>query len=52
LHEALKKAGVRNQLLTIPGGKHGDFPVEQEIRAFETIHSFLADLGITAVTKQ
>lgn len=47
LHEALTKAGVRNQLLTIPGGGHGDFTAEQELKAFEAIHAFLANLGIT-----
>jgi acetyl esterase/lipase len=47
LHEALTKAGVRNQLLTIPGGGHGDFTAEQELKAFEAIHTFLANVGIT-----
>ena len=47
LHEALDKAGVRNQLLTIPGGKHGDFPADQTLRAAETIKQFLASVGIT-----
>jgi acetyl esterase/lipase len=52
LHDALKKAGVRNRLLTIPGGDHGDFTAEQQIAAYEAIHQFLAELGITAVAKQ
>jgi acetyl esterase/lipase len=51
LHEALDKAGVRNQLVTIPGGGHGGFPVDQKMRAFEAIKAFLADAGITAVGK-
>jgi acetyl esterase/lipase len=51
LHEALNKAGVKNQLLTIPGGGHGDFTAEQEIKAYETIHAFLASLGINPVGK-
>lgn len=41
-----------NRLLTIPGGDHGDFTAEQQIVAFEAIHQFLANLGITAVAKQ
>ena len=45
LHDVLNKAGVRNRLLTIPGGDHGDFPPEQQIRAYEAIHQFLAELG-------
>jgi acetyl esterase/lipase len=52
LHDALNKAGVRNRLLTIPGGDHGDFPPEQQIRAYEAIHQFLAELGFAAVAKQ
>jgi len=51
LHEALAKAGVRNQLLTIPGGGHGDFSLDQEVNAFETIYAFLASVGISAVAK-
>jgi dipeptidyl aminopeptidase/acylaminoacyl peptidase len=52
LHEALNQAGVKNQLVTIHGGDHGDFTAEQELTAFEAIHAFLASLGITAVAKQ
>lgn len=52
LHEALNKAGVKNQLVTVRGGDHGDFTPEQEMQAFEAIHSFLADLGIVPVVKQ
>jgi acetyl esterase/lipase len=51
LHEALTKAGVKNQLLTIPGGGHGDFTAEQQIKAYETIHAFLASVGINPVGK-
>lgn len=51
LHEALTKAGVKNQLLTIPGGGHGHFTLEQEIKAYETIHAFLASVGINPVGK-
>jgi acetyl esterase/lipase len=52
LHDALNNAGVRNRLLTIPGGDHGDFTSEQQIVAYEAIHKFLVELGITAVAKQ
>jgi acetyl esterase/lipase len=41
LHEALTKAGVANQLLTIPGGKHGGFTHEETLKIFTTIQSFL-----------
>lgn len=41
LHEALTKAGVPNQLLTIPGGKHGGFTREETLKIFATIRDFL-----------
>jgi dipeptidyl aminopeptidase/acylaminoacyl peptidase len=42
LHEALQKAGVSNQLVTIPGGHHGGFNREQTLRAYSEIEKFLA----------
>ncbi|HVH27838.1 MAG TPA: alpha/beta hydrolase [Vicinamibacterales bacterium] len=42
LHDALTKAGVPNQLLTIPGGRHGNFTTEERTRIFVTIQQFLA----------
>jgi len=41
LHEALKKAGVSNQLLTIPGGKHGGFTHPELLKVLATIREFL-----------
>ena len=41
LHEQLNKAGVANQLVTIPGGKHGGFSHDQTVRAFSAIREFL-----------
>jgi acetyl esterase/lipase len=59
LHEALGKAGVPNQLVTIPGGKHGGFSREETLRAFTAIQKFLADHnlgprtpGVTSSGKQ
>lgn len=49
LHKALDKAGVRNQLVTVPGGKHGDFTPEQYMQAFTAIQGFLAASGIAPV---
>ena len=46
LHQALAKAGVRNQLFTIPGGGHGGFTAEQELKAWETIRAFLGSAGV------
>ena len=51
LHQALAKAGVRNQLLTIPGGGHGDFTAEQELKAYEAIKAFLASAGVIGTRK-
>ncbi|MDQ6663863.1 MAG: alpha/beta hydrolase [Acidobacteriota bacterium] len=46
LHEALDKAGVPNQLVTVPGGHHGHFPDDQYIRVFSAIQDFLAKHGL------
>jgi acetyl esterase/lipase len=51
LHQALTKAGIRNQLLTIPGAGHGSLTADQDLLAFETIRSFLESLGIRAVSQ-
>ncbi len=48
LHEALVKAGVPNQLLTIPGGKHGGFTNEERLRIFTTIRQFLEKQHVTS----
>jgi len=42
LQEALNKAGVPNQLVTIPGGKHGGFSHDQTVRAYSAIREFLS----------
>jgi acetyl esterase/lipase len=46
LHAALAKAGTVNQLLTIPGGKHGNFTPEERTRIYVTIREFLAKNGL------
>lgn len=46
LHAALAKAGVVNQHLTIPGGKHGNFTPEERTRIYVTIREFLARNGL------
>ena len=46
LHEALTKAGVCNQLLTLAGAGHGDFTDEQELKAFEAVRAFLVGAGV------
>jgi acetyl esterase/lipase len=46
LHEALTKAGVTNQLVTIPGGKHGNFTPDERTKIYATIRAFLAKNGL------
>lgn len=41
LHEALNKVGARNELITIPGGKHGFFSDQDTLAAYSTIWKFL-----------
>jgi acetyl esterase/lipase len=47
LHQALEKAGVPNQLVTVPGGKHGGFSRDENIRVFKAIREFLAKQGLS-----
>jgi dipeptidyl aminopeptidase/acylaminoacyl peptidase len=46
-HAALTKAGVPNQLFTIPGGKHGGYAPEQFVQIFGVIRAFLATHHLT-----
>jgi dipeptidyl aminopeptidase/acylaminoacyl peptidase len=46
LHQALEKEGVKNLLVTVPGGKHGGFPPPENLRAFTSIREFLAGVGL------
>ena len=41
LHEGLTKAGVSNELLTIPGGRHGGFSKEEMTKVYTAIKEFL-----------
>jgi len=47
LREALDKAGVSNELLTIPGGKHGGFTREQMLKIYASIREFLGKHGLS-----
>jgi acetyl esterase/lipase len=44
--EALKKAGVPAELVTVPGGRHGNFPREHVLRAWTAIEAFLVKNGV------
>jgi acetyl esterase/lipase len=48
LQDALKRAGVDGQLVTIPGGKHGGFTRAENLRAHDAIKTFLAKHGLIA----
>jgi acetyl esterase/lipase len=46
LTEALSKVDVPNQLVTIPGGKHGGFTPEERSKIYLAIRDFLAKNGL------
>jgi acetyl esterase/lipase len=48
LRTALDAAGVPNELVTIPGGRHGSFPADQDARAYAAIQAFLGKHGVIA----
>jgi dipeptidyl aminopeptidase/acylaminoacyl peptidase len=41
LHQALDKAGVQNEFLTIPGGRHGGFNRDEMNTIYRAIKAFL-----------
>ena len=43
---ALQKAGAISELVTIPQGRHGNFPMPEQLRAVEAMRAFLAKHGI------
>jgi len=48
LREALTKAGVKTELYTVPGGGHGNFVREHQLKAHQAIARFLSDIGLRA----
>jgi len=46
LHEELAKAGVANELHTVPGGRHGGFDRDETVAIFDTIDRFLTKHGL------
>jgi acetyl esterase/lipase len=48
LQEALEKAGVPHQLVTIPGGKHGNFTPQERTDIYVAIREFLARNGLAS----
>ena len=48
LHEALTKAGAKNELFTVPGGGHGNFKPEERTSIYVKIREFLAKNSLLA----
>jgi dipeptidyl aminopeptidase/acylaminoacyl peptidase len=46
LHKKYEEAGVRTQFMTIPGGKHGNFPKDQNAELSKAIIEFLKRVGV------
>lgn len=46
LHSALQEAGVLSELVTIPGGRHGNYPPAEQLRAMAAVRAFLAKQGV------
>jgi acetyl esterase/lipase len=46
LHEALAKINSANQLVTVPGGGHGQFTAEDRVKIYVTIREFLTKNGV------
>ncbi len=51
LRNALNKAGVPNELVTIPGGKHGQFTPEERVRIYSAVRAFLEKHGLPPEVK-
>jgi len=46
LHQALEHVGAPNRLLTVRGGRHGDFRGDEVLRVTRTVREFLGRQGI------
>jgi acetyl esterase/lipase len=51
LRDALNKAGVENELITIPGAKHGNFTPEERIHIYAGVRQFLEKHGLPVQLK-
>lgn len=50
LRQALEKAGVATELVTVPGGRHGGFTFEENVKIYAAIRSFLAKHNLSRAT--
>jgi acetyl esterase/lipase len=46
LQAALQQTGATSEFVTIPGGKHGNFPPDQQIRAVDAVRAFFSKHGV------
>ena len=51
LRAALDKASVPNELVTIPGGKHGNFTAQERLRIYSAVTAFLEKHGLPSDVK-
>jgi dipeptidyl aminopeptidase/acylaminoacyl peptidase len=42
LQQALERSGVSNELVTVPGGKYGNFSLAENLKIYAAIRGFLA----------
>jgi acetyl esterase/lipase len=45
-HQALDKAGLPHELFTVPGGKHGGFTEEENVKIYAAVRAFLTKYGV------
>jgi acetyl esterase/lipase len=50
LQQALDRAGVSTELVTVPGGKHGGFSLAENLKIYSAIRGFLAKHNLLART--
>lgn len=50
LRQALEKAGVPTEMVTVPGGRHGGFTFEENVKIYAAIRSFLAKHNLSRAT--
>lgn len=48
LQDALEKAGVPHQLITVPGGKHGNFTADEYEKIYNGMRAFLAQYNLVS----
>ena len=51
LHEGLTRADLPNQLVTVPGGKHGGFTDDESVRIYTAIRNFLSQNNIVKTSQ-